>query len=950
MRKLFTKFYFLLSCKFILSIHFVNGQQYHYKHYDNNNGLAGNTVYCIDQDAKGYLWFATDNGLSRYDGKFFKTFTTKDGLPDNEVLKIFSDSYGRVWISTFNKNLCYYSYDGLIHTNKNDSLLKAIELQENILTIFESPEKKVYMQTTNKVVEITKDKKANVIEVNQNRLKNSMLILDYNIYLNSVVVYIHDSLFMYKNKALYFIGIESQVKHKFEVFIKKTSTFQNSTLKKPYNFISANGKFGVATFINTSTGSYVIDTTKLAISETFLKDQRVSYTFEDKEKNLWFGTLGNGVFKLKSRNIKFYPFDTKENNSEVYAVSKFNNKILAGISFGKAYSIEPATKNALRIMFPDKEKFSPNSNRVNRLTSILPITNSTAFFGFDSYLLKLEKGVQKFAYIKPVKSLSLINDKTILVGTSGYAIRMHANDLSIIDTIYNDRCTKVSYFNNDYYIGTQNGLFVNNKKFGYLNERITELVTTNDSILWIGTNSSGVFGMKNKKIVFSINEKNGLTGNNIKCIYANGSDIWIGTFNGLNKYNRLTNKITTYTIDDGLPSNIINAIYAEKNMLWLGTNVGLVSFDEQKIDKTSFCNIDLISIQSSNRNIIVDKIELAYNQNNIKFEHNGISFKSESSVVFKYKMEGLDSAWNVTISNVINYPSLPSGNYNFKIYAINKFNVKSKILSYTILVKRPFWGEPLFVILTTLALITITSLAVFKYVQRIKKRNEEKTKSLKELHYAKQMALQTQMNPHFIFNCLNNIQKFVFKNDVESTNKYLTEFATLIRITLENADKIFISLTNEVDYLNRYLHLEKLRFGNKLTYNFNIHKNVDANSIEIPTMLLQPFIENSLKHGILNKKEGIGIIDIEFFAEKNYLNCVITDNGIGRIEATKIKLSENQLFESKGIEITNRRIEMLNINNSKKISLQITDLYDKLNNPRGTNVHILIPLNLYETY
>lgn len=922
-------------------------QEYSYKHFDNQSGLAGNTVYAITQDSEGYLWFATDNGLSRYDGKSFIRYTTKDGLPDNEVLKLFADSYGRTWISTFNKHLCYY-YAGKIHTKNNDSTLQKIELNEHVTFIFETPNRKIYFQTSKTIIEIDESNASVVYELSPKTGQNTLISCDYLLKDNSLVVIINDSTFKYLYKKLHFIGVKPKINHKTQLTISRNSILDAVIYKKPLNFISANGKNGNISYINTHKGSLLIDTITGNFKEVFLNTQRVSYTFEDRENNLWFATLGNGVFKLKSKAIKHYPFNNNENNAEVYAVNQFNNQILAGISFGKAYVINTKSMVANKLAFPAQQKFTTNSIGINRLTSILPIDNSTTILGFDSYLLKLQNGMQKFAYLKPIKSLSSINNNTILVGTSGYAIRMRITDLSIIDTVYNDRCTKVKFLNNDYYIGTQNGLFINNKKFEQFNERITELITTKDSILWVGTNSNGVFGIKNKKLVFRITEADGLTGNNIKSMYANGNDIWIGTFNGLNKYNRLTKKITTYTTDDGLPSDIINAIYVENNTLWLGTNIGLVSFDEQKVSKTTFCNIDLVSIESSTHTLNANALILPYYENNIRFVHNGISLKSEKGVLFKYKMDGVDSTWSETTTGIVNYPSLPYGTFKFRIYALNKFGEKSPELAYNILVKKPFWLTTIFLLLVALTSIGLVAFFTYKYVQRIKKRNEEKTRFLNEIHYAKQMALQTQMNPHFIFNCLNNIQKFLFKNDVENTNKYLTDFATLIRITLSNADKLSISLEEEISYLTRYLEMEKLRFENKLNYEFIIGNDINIEEIEVPTMLLQPFIENSIKHGILNKKEGIGLVKIHFTKKDDCLQCKIIDNGIGRKESAKIKSLEDTLFESKGVSITKRRIEMLNYNKTKNVTLTINDLVDNFNNPLGTEVIIFIPLNFYD--
>ena len=937
------KKYVYLTISALLVYTFSFTQEYSYKHYDNDNGLAGNTVYSVTQDTKGYLWFATDNGLSRFDGEKFTNFTTKDGLPDNEVVLVFADSCGRVWIITFNKKICYFK-DGKIKTKENDSLLKQINFKEIVTRIYESPneQKKIYLTNADQIVEIFNNKPKIIF---QNGIPINRIIKEgtkINARLPEVFLKFNDSFFIYRNDSWCFAAYKKN--YRKELYFKQDSLDRSIFINPSKNFISLSASF-TDFFINTHNGvqRYEYDENQF---ETFLPKERVCSTFRDKENNLWFCTLGHGVFKLKSKEIKLYSFDANSNNSEVFVVNYSDKKILAGVSFGKLHSIDIEKKTENKVSFGNKKDESLNAMTVNRLTSILPLNKDLLIYGFDSYLLKIEKNNQKFAFLKPIKSLSKINDKTILVGTSNYAVTMNVDDLKIIDTIYNQRCTAVEFFNKDFYIGTQNGLYVNKKRLDFLNERVTAITFSKDSIVWIATNSSGIFGLKNKKVLYHLTENNGLTSNNVKSLFADSTNIWVGTFSGLNKVNRKTFSITKYTMDDGLPSNIINSIYVDKNSIWLGTNLGLVNFDENKIDKTSFCNIDLVKIKNADTSLNTQKIELAYNQNNISFEHTGISFKSEKAVVFFYKMEGIDSSWIETSSRIVSYPSIPSGNYTFKIYAINKLGVKSPILSYPILVKKPFWEETYFKIVTSILFLILIAITVNYFLSRIKKRNAEKTRYLNELHFAKQMALQTQMNPHFIFNCLNNIQRFIFKNDIENTNKYLTEFATLIRTTLENADKLLINLSDEINYLKMYLEMENLRFDNKLHFECIVDENVDVQNIEIPTMLLQPFIENSIKHGILNLKDRAGLIKLEFFIENNFLNCKIIDNGIGRKESAILKLNEKLLFESKGIEITTRRIQMFNFNKKQEIKLEIKDLYDAYENAIGTEVHLQIPTDL----
>jgi LytS/YehU family sensor histidine kinase len=208
------------------------------------------------------------------------------------------------------------------------------------------------------------------------------------------------------------------------------------------------------------------------------------------------------------------------------------------------------------------------------------------------------------------------------------------------------------------------------------------------------------------------------------------------------------------------------------------------------------------------------------------------------------------------------------------------------------------------------------------------------------------MALRAQMNPHFIFNCLNSIQNFIINNNLEATNQYLTEFAYLIRQTLDNSDKGAISVNNETKYLTRYLELEKMRFGHSFDYSIEIDPHLDADSTRIPTMMLQPYVENCIRHGIRHKREGSGLVAIKFLQKKSGLLCIVEDNGIGREKAHELKSYKHVEYQSKGMSLTADRINILNRQHAEDITIEVTDLKDEAQHARGTRVAIYIPGNV----
>jgi LytS/YehU family sensor histidine kinase len=198
-------------------------------------------------------------------------------------------------------------------------------------------------------------------------------------------------------------------------------------------------------------------------------------------------------------------------------------------------------------------------------------------------------------------------------------------------------------------------------------------------------------------------------------------------------------------------------------------------------------------------------------------------------------------------------------------------------------------------------------------------------------------ALRAQMSPHFIFNCLSSINRFILKNETEAASDYLTKFSRLIRMVLTNSKNSFISLEDELEMLRLYLDMERLRFKNSFDYSIAFNNSLDVGNIYIPPLLLQPFAENAIWHGLMHK-EGHGLLNIELSVDNKLLTCIITDNGIGRIRAAEIKSKSVHKQKSMGLQITRDRLVLLNENANEETFFHIEDIADYRGNVRGTKV------------
>jgi LytS/YehU family sensor histidine kinase len=257
----------------------------------------------------------------------------------------------------------------------------------------------------------------------------------------------------------------------------------------------------------------------------------------------------------------------------------------------------------------------------------------------------------------------------------------------------------------------------------------------------------------------------------------------------------------------------------------------------------------------------------------------------------------------------------------------------------------PIWKRPWFWLLLTGLSVFVLSAAVLFRIRQIKKNERKETEAQVALARNELKALRAQMNPHFVFNSLNSIQHFILTNKSADAGKYLNKFARLMRVILNNSEKSLITIREELEYLQLYLDLEEMRFEGKFKSHIDIAGDIDVDYFEIPAMLLQPYVENAILHG-LTPKEGEGRLEIKMRLNKNTLICSVIDNGIGREKAREMRqLSKRKDHTSLGMKITHDRLELINRLNGSHLSLTITDLYKEDGSPAGTRVDIFIPVS-----
>ena len=469
--------------------------------------------------------------------------------------------------------------------------------------------------------------------------------------------------------------------------------------------------------------------------------------------------------------------------------------------------------------------------------------------------------------------------------------------------------------------------------------------------MFIGTLGSGIW-CANLDQVNRLKPLNNsfLSSFNVYQLLVDDNTIWIGSEKGLDLLKFNNNEITNskhFNANDGfigIETSLNTAIKTQDNLFWFGTKNGITKYTPaNNVSRTTkpavfFENIAIENqdIESLNNPIISKTLQLNPLQNSCSFTYKTVDLNYPDRIQYQWKLNDETSNWSTL--NSINFANLTPGEYTFSVVSKNADKQVSKPLQFRFFIDKPIYKKTWFIIACVAIFLLLVLIVTTNYIQQIKKKNKEKINKLtleNHLITLEQKALQLQMNPHFIFNVLNGIKALGNKNNTQDLNKTISQFSSLLRGILHNSRQEEINLLEEIETLKNYIELEQRMAS--ISFNYSIENEVESIDLEeilVPPMLLQPFIENSIKHGFTGKTKAPKII-IRFAIKKHFLHCSILDNGIGFNQTQKI----NGNHKSVAIEITRERIKSL----SKYSTLEISEI-TKENNVIGTKVSIKIPL------
>lgn len=954
-----------------------------YYHYTSSEGLASSQVYEMMQDSEGYMWFATANGVSRFDGHKFSNFNTKDGLNSNSIICLTQGNKGEIYIGNEKEGFNIFD-NGIIkkysyQTERNPVIIGMLTDGDKLYSYYGN----------------------NISEVSNNYTQNLFKILHYpdTIQINKMVKMIDNTFLAATSKGIY--KFENQEFEKLNITgLEEQEIFWICSDRESNILLGAKGKIyevenksvirtievdlfehnnvmrlmkdskGNIWFTIMNKGFYFIQAGTEIITDVGrklgLENKLVNNFLEDNEGNIWVSTYGEGVLCLNNLYLNNYNQNDGLINEKVLALEKDRaGRMLVGTLDGLnvleqnrfteilnknssvkdnmlIYSIK-CLNDSVYVCCTHKNLYGKISESIYENDKIFSFRSSSFYITKDNKFITGGWSNDIYIYNYP----PLISDKrplNYLFGDSSMYNKIHC--------IYEDT-------GNNLWFGTDAGLCkISNglKTYFYENEILESAIKyiTEDrqnKIWFAGDKGISNYSLNDSLITnYSLFNEYDLSSSNVLSVDIYNR-LWIGSMNGLFILDKDSIKIlNTHT---GLPSNEILSLFYDtaKNSMWIGSSGGLSSIDVNDYDKSKILPVD-VRIE----NIIADdsvysnkgKIIFEPDINNIHLDFTSVNFSSPSSVKYQYKLE---DKWINISDNNINLSSLGKGDYNLAIRGkvINSPWGTPSIVNFTVL---PQFTETFFFRASIIGLFIFG--IVFSAVKRIKyveNRDKEKMNINNQVNELKHKALSSMMNPHFIFNSLNSVQYLINIDRKREANDYVSLMAKLIRMNLETASESYIKLEEEIKRLDLYLKIEKLRFSDKFNYEIFKGQDIDPETIMIPNMIIQPFIENSIWHGIMPSGRD-GFIKIAFNFEDvrvdnktyRFFTIRITDNGIGLSEAQKNKKDGHI---SQGIKIIQERLVLLSKERNMPQPI-FEDLSIKNKDIQGTEVVLSIPPELYK--
>lgn len=955
----------------ILSAFSTKAQEPYSQHFSISNGLPSNSVYSIIEDKKGFIWFTSDEGLFRYDGVHFKSYR-EPNQTSYSGSGLMEDAFGRIW---------YQNFDGDSYYTDGEELKALKQAKTNYFPLKSTDNHLFFIENKSLVIADLKTlKRLKSISLNGFFSISSVIIKnEYYFIRDNELFSITEN---FELKKICALNVKDSDYHmlftdgKELYYTKKNSnnngiwTLKNNQLQLIVDFsaemVTQNVRFvNDDIFIQTTKGSHVYSLKSNKFTSIHFPNRNISDLILDRKNNFWFTSTIEGIFlapDLETSQLTFadlsplriMPIEndlllsTKKERITRYIpdLNEFKD-LYHGKNNAEAYYVYYSPKKD-ELAFVLSDGFSYFGSLNSRQTSKAKMAIKQIVSIDDKYSAFVASGYIGFYDSKQTSSLNSTYDEYIQ-----QLIKREENGFTFYQVPLNNGNTRGKAIEFDsvqkrIYFASNIGLHV------WQNGVLKELKLDNKPLilrdLFQWNKRFYGFGSNGKLIDLTQLEKGGnsrlsalVQNQNIKQVIANSDRILIRTNNQLLIYEKTKEANTQLLAKFDISTIECNDFAIMKNTVWIVTNNGLIKWDISKAKSNLKRGLFQITRLAINDEMNVKSgADLSYTQNNITIDFVLLDFGIKTIDAVYYQIN--NQSWVLIDPNIrsLSFPSLSSGKYVIRFKGI----VKGKpIILETIQfrIKPPFWSTTWFLSIIFIGILILSVLYYSYQIRTIRTRNALVNENLvleSDLNKSLLSSIKSQMNPHFIFNALNTIQAYIFMNDKENATGYLSKFSKLTRAILEMSEKDVVILSEELNALKLYLDLEKMRFQDGFSYEINTD-NLNLDTIKIPSMLIQPYVENAVKHGLLHST-GEKQIYINLKEKENQLHVEIDDNGIGRKRAAEIQAQRDKYHEGFSTQANEKRLQLLS--HETPIVVKYIDKYDENEQAIGTTVILIIQL------
>jgi ligand-binding sensor domain-containing protein len=926
----------------------------YFKQLSNEAGLPSNTIYNLAINPENQLMFlGTKNGLYSYNGFVFNKIPIV-GSRSNALTSILFDAQNRLWVRNFSNQLFYLENDTLRPYDLSSyfgfsTVVKEIyTANDSVYVCSLSEVVAVSINTFESDISVSKNNSVYVFHISEN--KTAWANFDFNVLeLNNpsfrmALLGDNPSVEFHQNKYVVSYG---DLKTPFYSIIDDQTTsevrwFEHSSENIPkVNFTrEINGNIWVCT-----RNGLFFRTDDSQPYKWIFKGIEITDVVQDYLKNIWVSTSSHGLFKIPSLDFQLVSekllFDVKNfvttkkgfivltNQGKLYDYNKKEDK-LTDLNPGVLIADIHYYYQEEEILVTDQAVLDLKNKKLEEVDFVRayrPLNDSVNFLVNFVNLIKVRKPSSyklNFNREKDPISVGRIRDvlydeqrKNLIISSVEGVLVLDSNKVS----------TALKFDNG--LVHALNCFLIHDKLYAF---------TLNQGVL--------IFNPNDFSFEKAINNPIDLPEIEIYKVVESSNYLLALSKNYIYKFSKSDYSIIKIPFRNILGDIDINYVnFNDSGDMILGTYNGLVRLDSESINKNLIEPYFFIEeFKIGNKKFDVDNQIFGFSENNLFLRLNPVYYNKYGSTL-SYKLERNNELItpNQEALNLfqpeIKYNALPPGKYLLTInYADFNENTFSKTFYFAI--KKPFWSTPLFFVL----IFTLLMSAFFYVIKWQQKKFARKQKQKELLVNSQLTAMRSQMNPHFLYNVLNSLQGLIYGEKIIEAGEYTNKFSTYLRKTLILSDRLEITVAQEIEFLTTYLDLEKLRFGEDFKFKILVEPDVD-DTILLPAVLVQPYVENAIKHGLLNKLSEKELL-VSFKQKENILTITVDDNGIGRKNANEINAKKKNKYSSFSTEANAQRVALLNQNSSSKISVEIIDKTNSDNQPCGTRVVITIKTNV----